>query len=328
MEMKRGVKDLGPIELALHATLSPASAGDTLAAVSVGPDGEAIALWTSPGNAELMNGRVASRVLAGFPDPSTGRTVVALVRSYYPLPGHDVAISELEVGFPMLQPLPGDRTLVVGSRCRWHAGGPERNAAIFDADGHRVADGTLGDGIEEVLTTPSGLIWVGYFDEGVFGNYGWGGPGPDPIGSPGIVRFTPDLQVDWRYPYNAEGGSMADAYSLNVDGETAWSSYYTDFPIVHIASGAVTTWRTGVSGVRALITGGGRCALIGGYGADRNRVLVGSLTAEGFVPDAAGSLTLADGVELGRCRIVARGAELHVFVENRWYKTAIADLPR
>src|SRR6266568_4616034 len=147
METKHDVKDIGPVELVLHATLSPVGARDALAAVSVGPDGEAIALWTSPGNAELMNGRVASRVLANFPDPRTGGPVVAYVRSYVPLPGYEVAITDLEVGFPMLQPLPGDRTLIVGDRCRWSADGSEPNAAVFDADGRRVADGILGDGI-------------------------------------------------------------------------------------------------------------------------------------------------------------------------------------
>ena len=314
MGSERDVRDVGPVEVALHATLVPAGLDDKLVAASVGPDGEAIVLWSAADGAEAMRSR-------------TGRPVGARVITYYPLPGHEVVIRDLGIAFPEVQPLPGDRTLIVGARCRWYSKGPERNAIVVDADGLPVAEGTLGDGIQEVLTTPSGLIWVGYFDEGVLGNYGWGGPGPDPIGSPGIVRFTPDLRVDWRYPYNAEGGSIIDAYALNVSGETAWSSYYTDFPIVRIKSGSITTWRGGVRGVQALIIGEGRCALIGGYGADQSRILIGFLTAEGFVPESTGVLTLPGGAELGRCRIVGRGAELHVFVGNRWFKTTIADLP-
>lgn len=326
MDTNRDMRNVGPVELALHASLVPTGVEDQLVAISAGPNGEAIALWATVAGAEAMRGRTVSPGFASFPDPRTERPVSARVRVYHPSPVRDVAINGLENGYPLVQPLPDDRTLIVGARCRWHADGPERNAIVVDADGGLVADGTLGDGIEEVLATRSGRIWVGYFDEGVFGNFGWGGPGPEPIGSPGIICFASDLVAAWRYPYDADGGSIADAYSLNVDGETAWSSYYTDFPIVRIRSDVITTWRGGPSGTRALIVDDDRCALIGGYGADRNRVLVGSLTSEGFVPDRVGVLTLPDGTELGHCRIVARGAELHVFVESRWYKLAVADI--
>jgi hypothetical protein len=326
MDTNRDVRNVGPVELALHATLMPTGVEDELVAASVGPDGAAIALWATTADAQAMRGQTVSPGFATFPDTRTDRPVAARVVVYNPLPVREVAISGLRLGYPMVQPLPDDRTLIVGARCRWHAEGPERNAVIVDADGRLIAEGTLGDGIEAVLATPSGRIWVGYFDEGVFGNFGWGGPGPEPIGSHGIVCFASNLVAAWRYPYDADGGSIADAYSMNVDGETAWSSYYTDFPLVRIQSDVITTWRGGPAGARALIVDGSRCALIGGYGEDRNRVLVGSLTADRFVPEWSGLLTLPDGTELGRCRLVARGVELHVFAENDWYKIAVADL--
>ena len=320
MNTNRDVRNIGPVEVALHAVLTPEGVEDELVATSVGPNGEAIALWATVASAEAMRSHTVSPGFASFPDPRTERPVAARVMVYHPSLESNVAISGLEIAFPKVQPLPGGQTLIVGARCRWHAGGPERNAIVVDADGRLAADGTLGDGIEEVLATPSGRIWVGYFDEGVFGNFGWGGPGPEPIGSPGIVCFAPDLVTAWRYPYDADGGSIADAYSLNVDGETAWSSYYTDFPIVRIESDVITTWRGGPAGARALIVDDGRCALI------EARVLAGSLTPNGFVPQRTGVLTLPDGNNLGRCRLVARGAELHVFVESRWYKIAVADI--
>jgi hypothetical protein len=188
-----------------------------------------------------MRSRTESPGFASFPDPRTHRPVVARVVTYNPRPERDAAIADLEIAFPKVQPLPGDRTLIVGARCRWRPDGPERNAIVIDANGRREADGTLGDGVQEVLTTPSGMVWVGYFDEGVYGNYGWGAPGPEPVGSHGIVRFAPDLTVDWQYPYDAEGGAISDVYAMNVDAETVWSSYYTDFPIVRIAQDEVST---------------------------------------------------------------------------------------
>jgi hypothetical protein len=61
-----------------------------------------------------------------------------------------------------------------------------------------AAEKTIGDGVARVRVARSGHVWVGYFDEGVYGNYGWGGGGggPAPLGAPGLVRFSPDLEPD------------------------------------------------------------------------------------------------------------------------------------
>jgi hypothetical protein len=42
------------------------------------------------------------------------------------------------------------------------------------------------------------------------------------------------------------------------------------------SSRAVTAWHGGAAEAKALIVDDGRCALIGGYGAERDRVLVGA----------------------------------------------------
>jgi hypothetical protein len=43
------------------------------------------------------------------------------------------------------------------------------NAEVCTGDRRRERQDDLGDAIEEVLTTPSGAIWVGYFDEAMSG---------------------------------------------------------------------------------------------------------------------------------------------------------------
>jgi hypothetical protein len=50
MRNKRVIEDAGRVELALHSTLSPMDPGDDLVAASVGPDGEAIVLWSTRGS--------------------------------------------------------------------------------------------------------------------------------------------------------------------------------------------------------------------------------------------------------------------------------------
>jgi hypothetical protein len=84
---------------------------------------------------------------------------------------------------------------VAGARCRWRPEGPDRNAVLYDADGQVVSEHVLGDGIAHVLATSTGQVWAGYFDEGIYGNYGWGrADSEEPVGAYGIVRFSPDLE--------------------------------------------------------------------------------------------------------------------------------------
>jgi hypothetical protein len=89
----------------------------------------------------------------------------------------------------------------------------------------------LGDASEDLQTTPDGLIWVSYFDEGVFG----GG-----IGRQGLVCFNAVGDPVFKYGEFAEQAALpmiADCYAMNVDGTDAvWLNYYTDFPLVQLSN--------------------------------------------------------------------------------------------
>ncbi|WP_460716941.1 hypothetical protein [Microbispora hainanensis] len=162
-----------------------------------------------------------------------------------------VSIVGQSLAHSLAQPLPDGGVLVAGARCRWRNGAAECNAAIYDAAGELLREGVLGDGIADVQTTPSGDIWVSYFDEGVYGNFGWGeADSPAPIGSPGLIRFRSDLDIAWRYPYDSKFGAISDCYALNAVGEEACAYYYTDFPIVRIGADAVAGWSTELHGAR------------------------------------------------------------------------------
>ena len=86
---------------------------------------------------------------------------------------------------PHIDMLADGSFLVVGARCRWAESGPELNALAIDQNGRIYRRGCLGDGIQHLQVAGDGTIWVGYFDEGVFGNMGWGSPGPEPLGAGG-----------------------------------------------------------------------------------------------------------------------------------------------
>jgi hypothetical protein len=137
----------------------------------------------------------------------------------------------------------------------------------------------LGDGIEHVLATSTGQVWVGYFDEGIYGNYGWGrADSEEPAGAYGIVRFSPGLKSAWHYPQYTGVGPwepIDDCYALNVDDTCIWACYYSDFPVVRIRDDIVTGWHNDTGGARALAAAGSRVALCGGYGPDYDRLALG-----------------------------------------------------
>lgn len=310
-----------------HAVLTAPDGLPKLAAVSVGPVGEAVALWTDDEGLGALFGRTKNAGGASFASTAAEAPVLAAAsvqkadwRASYPVVG-------LRHAFPMIQPLPDDELLVVASRCQWRPApeGPEQNATVFDPDGAARRTGCLGDGIAEVFTTASGAIWAGYFDEGVFGNFGWGGARDSsrPIGARGIVRFDPEsLTVAWELPRS----SMADCYALNVYGDEVWSCYYTDFPIARIAEGTVTEWPNDISGAGVLLVDGKRVALVGGYGDDRHRIVVGHLADGHFVVDETTRLTGPDGGLPPNGRVIGRGPDLHVFADARWLRLSLDDL--
>lgn len=85
-----------------------------------------------------------------------------------------------------IQPIDNGHILLVCARSYYHdAQNIEENARVYDENGSFIRSFCLGDGIEHVYVTKSQEIWTGYFDEGVFGNYGW----TNPVGSSGLVGW-------------------------------------------------------------------------------------------------------------------------------------------
>ncbi|MET9615516.1 hypothetical protein [Kitasatospora indigofera] len=304
----------------MHARIEPPSEGDRLVTANIGPDGELVALWsTAEASAALTARRTgpggATFALARPEQPTAARLTrhAPHTRDIEAL----VDVRDLGLAHCKVQPLPGDRFLVVGARCDWTPAGAEPNARVIDSTGQVVAEAVLGDGIAHIATTPTGQTWVGYSDEGVFGSHGWGDPdlgGPGPVGASGLVRFDERLQRAWEYPDSTGYGDIYDCYALNVADESVWACFYDGFPVVRIADDAVSGWMNKASGVRAVVTDGLRCALVGGYGADHDRVVTGLLTDRGRL-DVRGQTRLAlpgGPVATGQYTVTGRGGILHV----------------
>ncbi|QTD39490.1 hypothetical protein [Sporosarcina sp. Te-1] len=95
-------------------------------------------------------------------------------------------LPEEKWNYHFVQPIDEDHILLVCARSYYHdAQNIEKNARVYDKNGRFIRSFCLGDGIERVYVTKDQEIWTGYFDEGVYGNYGW----EVPIGSSGLVGW-------------------------------------------------------------------------------------------------------------------------------------------
>lgn len=249
----------------LHGRLTSPRRGAVLVTASIGPDGSAIALWAFPRDAAALQGRTENHGGASFADVVLQRPVEAHVTMQSPSQGTQTTIvNELRLAHPKAQPMPNGELLIVGARCAWTPTAVEPNAAVYTADGAVRRSAVVGDGVEHVRTTAAGDVWVGYFDEGIYGNYGWGGPGPTPVGCSGLVRFDQDLNIAWEFPLEAAAPPIDDCSALNVD-VAAWVCYDSEYPLAHIEGSSVRTWPTEISSTSALLVDEDRVGFIGAH---------------------------------------------------------------
>lgn len=277
-----------------------------------------VAFGVSAAGEWLLAGRIGDAQLRderGFP-----KSMLDELHEWRVLRGEGSLLSESirivgeRTSFQFVQPL-SEGVLLVGPRCAWRSDGPETNAAVFDAAGSLIRRLTLGDGIEDVRTTPAGAIWVSYFDEGVFGNLGWGRPGPAPLGQSGLVRF--DGLGQPRESYDAERAStdaICDAYATNVDARGVVHVYfYTEFPIVRLRDGEYTRWKCGISGARALAVRDDRALLVGSYGQpSQGRIL--ELRSDGQAAEVEEcTVTTPEGDPIASMRVASVGPDIYFF---------------
>ncbi|MGE7768890.1 hypothetical protein [Peribacillus sp. NPDC096540] len=105
-----------------------------------------------------------------------------------------------------------------------------KNATIFDDYGNSIISFHLGDGIENLQVSENGDIWVGYFDEGVYGQT-VGGSGLSCFNSKGkqVFDFT---DFSWG---KKDIPPIDDCYALNVvSNDEIYCYYYSDFPLLSI----------------------------------------------------------------------------------------------
>jgi hypothetical protein len=300
-----------------RADFSPIIGENKIIAASVGPSGEAVLLTVAPKFEKEPFGREERKGFAIFPFSKAKRHYPAM---FIRFDGHQVLqtveLREVEIAFPSVQPLPNGEVLLVGSRCHYREGDPEQNAVVFDENGNVQRRFVLGDGINALETTADGRIWVSYFDEGVFGNYGW----DKPMGSSGLICFDPSGQIVWEFTPPDGFDTICDCYAMNVTDGTVWACYYSEFPLVKIDSKSrVRGWKNEISGANALAVDDKRVLLWGGYGDNHSRCVVQEFGDKELVNPRELTLSFPHGVNSMGARVAGRGPVLHAFVETTWF---------
>ncbi|AHE57483.1 hypothetical protein [Sphingomonas sanxanigenens] len=129
---------------------------------------------------------------------------------------------DIDWGWTHAQRLPGGGYALASSRSVVG----KKNLQLFDDRGNLVTRFPAGDAIEHMAVDDQGRIWVGYFDEGIFGH--------DPLSYAGLSRFSETGRLDYQWDYSTHG-PILDCYALTLDGAgRAWLCPYTEFFVAAI----------------------------------------------------------------------------------------------
>jgi hypothetical protein len=242
--------------------------------------------------------------------------------------GH--AVNRIEIpnqpwNFHDVQPLADEELLLTCARSMYR--GPDdydQNGQVFDLAGAHRRSFLLGDGIRDVQTTRDGRIWVSYFDEGIFGNFGW----DDPVGARGLNCF--DRFGHTLYTYNPPDGldEMADCYALNVAGDQdAWCYYYSDFPLVHLRDYQVAGWwECPIHGSGGFLVYQDMILMRGGWEDGDDYHLLTLLPDGRMQEQMRYAFTNEDNVRMKDCQFAFRESNIVILNGTRCYRTTLPDL--
>ena len=241
----------------------------------------------------------------------------------------------LETPFPQFDRFSDGRWLIVASRSNGEA-----NARVLAPNGAVLDRLTLGDGIQHVAIDAEDRVWVGWFDEGIFGNDGWRVPGQEwPPSCNGVACFAADGTLLHLPVWPAETGTIADCYALNVVGPGAWACPYSEFPLVRFVPGKPACWwRIHNRGLKAIAVDGNHALLAGGYNKEASRLALVELVGNGLGEQAPVLATWT--LPLRRLPpsdnewapvwhrpilLTGRGDTLHLVDDGFWYRWRVRD---
>ncbi len=191
------------------------------------------------------------------------------------------------------------------------------NTRIFRPDGTEERRIELGVHIKHLKIDDSGLIWVGWGDQGIFGNDNWIVPELEwPPSSKGIAAF--DSQGTLIKSAAIE--TIADCYALNIFNNEAWSCTYMDFPIWQMNNDRQKVWPSGLLGTRAIAVRYPFVLAAGGYRNNVNRLVLLRLDEDQARQLATWRTPAISNDAVDRKMIDGRGEYIHVVTGKIWHR--------
>lgn len=144
---------------------------------------------------------------------------------------NEIVLTNQSMNYHFLVPYIFPNTWILGNaRSHYHTENNEgdKNIIIIDKNGMNINEFCFGDGINKIIKIKN-EIWTSYFDEGVYGNFGW----KKPIGCSGLVSWNLNGNKIFEFPYETID-PIDDCYAMNSDGENVYIHYYYSFPVVRI----------------------------------------------------------------------------------------------
>jgi len=233
----------------------------------------------------------------------------------------DVVVDGERFNIHDVQPLP-DGLLLVCARSYFRGPGDfEKNGRVYTHSGEFAREILLGDGIQTVQATSEGVIWTSFFDEGVFGNYGW----QSPVGASGLVAWDSAGNKLYEFQPGLGLDSICDCYALNVESEEdVWCYYYTAFSLVRLHCRAIqSVWKMPLGGSDAFAISGEYALFRGGY-RDRDAYQLFALCPDGVAKSVATiELRDPDGSKLVANRVVGRADTIYLASNGSLYRVNV-----
>lgn len=295
--------------------------GGELVALSVGPDG-VVYLVVAHKPLDYRKSAPGASFAKTRPDAPQRYRVIGLCEDQVVL---ETSIEQEAFNIHDIQPLGGEELLLVCSRSMFRSAGDiDHNGRVYSREGVLKRELVLGDGIESTQATSRGEVWTSFFDEGVFGNYGW----TDPIGASGLVAWDATGKMLYEFEPGGNAGDISDCYALNVaSDDDVWCYYYTDFPLVHLHKRRIaSTWSVPVQGSHAFAVDG-NCALFAGAYREREAFKLLRLQDGGRASAVRTfGVVNATGETIRPERTVGRGGYLYLLSEGQLYRLGVRDV--
>lgn len=303
------------VEQAVVADLTPIRAveiEDHVISMAAGPSDELVVLSSPVPWAYRPS--VEARLLMESGWPATAHVIT--LNDVRVLPTPDLRLPHRHV-----QPLPDGRWIVVAPRTYPRGADPEPNAFVMNDGGTIEHAFVIGDCVDAMKTTAAGQIWVGYGDEGVFGNNHFGEESGlarwNSLGEREWAFTQPDgeqIKWDWVSAINVcdgdiwVGGRVCVGQDDNVSARPGRSTrpYYSVFSAVD-----------------------GQWTALVGSGGWRNQDLI-FLNHPEMAPDALEGPILVKppghGLLPTDALVDVRGDTIHYLVDNAWFSIDVPTL--